>query len=342
MNRIKAFTLIELLTVIAIIAILAAIAFPVYSRVKDSAYRGSDSTNMGALATALNLYKVDQGGYPPQLLGYVTLYDPSKPPGENNVVPAGTAINFLYPRRVSSLETFRPTLDRPNQGSGPGPFDANTVYTTAFWPNKDSRAAQTAPYLDLNGDGVVDNTVVNGYYDDDARARQAFSISDQVTRTLTYSDYTYAVSQGQTPLVGGETAPASGSKITLPAYYYNVDGYDVATVPDGSGGTRTEIHYSLFWTRWGTGWEAAQSPGPPPPSGNLIYDGGGNGHDDPRQLGYADPPDSTVVTWNSFFRNYDDNGIPTRDKRDIVLFLGGGALSKDSRDVSDRSWRITP
>ncbi|MES1228069.1 MAG: prepilin-type N-terminal cleavage/methylation domain-containing protein, partial [Armatimonadota bacterium] len=63
-----AFTLVELLTVIAIIGLLAAITFPVYSRVKDSANRSGDTTKMNQLRTAIQLYAVDQGGYPPALL----------------------------------------------------------------------------------------------------------------------------------------------------------------------------------------------------------------------------------------------------------------------------------
>jgi len=329
MNRIKGFTLIELLVVIAIIAILAAIAFPVYSRVKDSANRSSDSTNMGALATALALYKVDQGGYPPAILGYATLYYPATfPVNATEVVPAGTAINFLYPRRVGALDTFRPKLDQ----------SADNVYTTAFWPTQDPRPVRSSAYLDLNGDGIVDNnpspttggTDSNSvsdcasptrYYDDDYCSRQQYGVGDQVKRSLTLSDYNFAVSQNQDPRLGNEAIPTASTPTPIPSYFYNIDGYDVATVKV-PGGTHTEIHYALFWSVWALS--------------------GGNGHDDRRQLGYADPPDSTVITWDSYFRNYDSNDEATRDKRDIVLFLGGGAIAKDSKDVSDRSWRITP
>src|SRR5580700_9011458 len=83
----KGFTLIELLVVIAIIAILAAIIFPVYSRVKDSAYRSSDMANMNSIRTALQMYRADQGGYPPALLGYATGYS-NFAPSAADIVPA--------------------------------------------------------------------------------------------------------------------------------------------------------------------------------------------------------------------------------------------------------------
>ena len=72
MSRRNAFTLIELLVVIAIIGILSAIIFPVFARMKDSAYKSGDLTNMNSIRTALQLYRADQGAYPPTLLGYAS------------------------------------------------------------------------------------------------------------------------------------------------------------------------------------------------------------------------------------------------------------------------------
>lgn len=315
----KGFTLIELLVVIFIIALLAAIIFPVGARVKDNAYRNSDSANMNALRTAINLYRVDQGGYPPQLMGYATLYYSG--PSMGNVVPAEKALNFLLPSRVPNVETFRPTNDH----------QSDTAFTTAVWPHQDSRPAQTAPFLDLNGDGVVDNsaypTGCSGaacYYDDDTRARQFYGPGTTVQRSLSFSDYNQATTvYNQNPLVGGETAPTTGSSVTLPAYFYNISGYDVATIKVSGGGSRNELRYARCWT-------------------DFCLNLGGNAHDDPRQLIYNDPPESTVVTWDSYFRDYTGDSVPTHDKRDIVLFLNGTAAPKDSYDVADRSWRITP
>src|SRR5579862_4833867 len=88
MTRKTAFTLIELLVVIAIIAILAAIIFPVFMRAKEAAYRAGDLSNMNALRNGLQLYRADQEAYPPQLLGYVTLY--ASGPQMNQVIPASS------------------------------------------------------------------------------------------------------------------------------------------------------------------------------------------------------------------------------------------------------------
>lgn len=277
-RREYAFTLIELLTVIAIIAILAAIIFPVFARARDSAYRNGDISAMNSLRTALQLYRVDQGGYPPALLGYATLYANS-----TNVVPADQIQGFLYPKRVDGISSLQPAYARFSR----------TDIGTAVWPNQDGRAVGSAPVADLNGDGRIDGN------DDPSGSRQAFGPNVTVLRA--------------------PGAPAGPNN--PPAQFYKVSGYDMAEVPVAGGGRRNELRYALFWTQDGIG--------------------GGSASDDPRQLGYSDPPDNTVMTWNSFFRDW-ENGVPQRNRRDLVLFLGGSARAADSRDVHDRSWRVTP
>lgn len=281
MKRSLGFTLIELLTVIAIIAILSAIIFPVYARAKDSANRSSDITSLNSIRTALQLYRVDQGGYPPALLGYINRYQSG--PEAGNVIPANLISGYLYPKRVDNISTFTPVVLREN----------NRASTTAVWPNQDPRNVGTAPVADLNGDGNKTPA------DDPAGARQA------------YGPNTVVASDPRNPVAASNPA----------LEYYRISGYDVAAVKQ-PGGQRYELRYTLFWSTWGIT--------------------GGNASDDPRQLGYSDPPDDTLVTWNSYYRDYDGANAVQRNKRDVALFLGGAARVYDSKDLSDRSWRVTP
>ena len=281
MRRVAAFTLIELLVVIGIIAILAAIIFPVYARAKESAYRSDDMAAMNTLRSALQLYYTDQGGYPPALLGYVTLY--SSGPNVGNVIPAGELNSYLYPRRVKALSTFQPAYNR----SGP------TMTTTAVYPNQDDREVGKFPVMDLNGDGVIDD----GLFDDTAGARQAYGPGDGFVLQL-----------------GGVTPDPS-----LAARFYTLSGYDASEVRTPFG-DRFELRYTLFWTVYGLA--------------------SGNANDDPRQLGYAFPPDDTVVTWNSDYRDLGSDLLPKAGNREIVLFVGGSARPFSSPDVYDRSWRV--
>lgn len=290
----KAFTLIEMLVVIAIIAILAGIIFPVFIRTKDAAWRAGDISNMNAIRTALQLYRVDQGGYPPALLGYVSTYTP----GGNDVIPAGLIKGFLYPKRVDSIKTFQPAFNK----------FAESDTTTALWPHQDSSALGSHPIVDTDGDGKVTAS------DDKIGARQAYG----------YPANTLPVCRGGQPC----------STVDQQLQFYKVSGYDVSEEKDLSTGVKHfELRYALFWSNWtiGSGMD---------PDYNLPY-GNGSGYDDPRQLGYSEPPETTVVTWNDYFRDYQGNNI-VNAKRDIVLFLGGSARPYASNLVADRSWRIMP
>lgn len=281
----KAFTLIELLVVIAIIAILAAITFPVVARTKDSAYRGSDIQNMNQLRVALQLYRVDQGAYPPALLGYVTLY--TSGPSIGQVMPANELRSYLYPKRIGAVEGFKPAYERAK----------NNQTTTAVWPAPDIRAI--APEFDADGDGALTAA------DDDACSRQWFGNADIVQRR----------------------DPVTNTLIN--AEFYSVSGYDVATVRTNTGLLRTELRYAPSWSRWALGDPVCSPSGTP-----------GSALDDPRQLGYSEPPENTVITWNSYFRDYNSSWGINRYKRDIALTLGGGARLVDSVNMSERGWRI--
>lgn len=269
------FTLIELLTVIAIISILAAVIFPTAIRAKDAAYRSSDMSHLNELRSALQLYRVDQGGYPPQLFGYVTLYASSSQP-----VPADQTQDYLYPKRESSFDVFKPAYDRPAGG--------NTDITTAVWPHVDN-----AHYGPSNSNNC----------------KLQWNRSDTTVEDST----------------------------NTPLQFYKVDGFDVAPVIEPDGSTRFELRYALFWTGYGV--NGAKSGG-----GTC---GLGSSNDDVRQLGYSYPPDNTVVTWDSFFRDYNGNtscsgndacNVVQNEKREIILYLGGGARATDSYTVANRAW----
>jgi type II secretory pathway pseudopilin PulG len=281
-----------MLVVIAIIAILAAIIFPVYARAKDSAFRSDDMASMNQLRTALQLYYNDQGGYPPQLLGYVTLYQTG--PNAGNVIPANELNSYLYSKRVGALDTFKPSYNDN------GFLDQSFAY----YPNQDPRPVGSAPVMDLDGDGDVDNA------DDIAGARQAYGPPG--------AGYDYANDPGGLAvcLGGGITCPAAGK-----ARFYALSGYDVAEIPDANGFMRPELRYTLFWT-------------------DFALNQNGNAFDDPRQLGYGFPPEDTIVTWNSYFRDIDQNTFtPNSNNRDIILFLGGSARPANANGVFNRSWR---
>jgi prepilin-type N-terminal cleavage/methylation domain-containing protein len=301
MKRKSAFTLIELLTVIAIIAVLAAIISPVFARAREGANRSNDIASMNSLRNALLLYRVDNGGFPPALLGYVNRYQSG--PNATQVIPASSITGFLYPKRVDSVNVFKPsTLQKSERLS-----------TNAYWPRVDRTIPiGSAPQVDLNGDGVLNAA------DDTAGARLAFSLQDGLANSLVKVQ---------------PSNPASAN-----AEFYQISGYDVIQNPTSFGGNlggRFEIRYALFWSNFAIG------------NTDPAF-GSGSPFDDPRQLGYTDPPENTVITWNSNYRDTEPDPanpglrVPTKDKKEIVLFLGGAARPFSSRIMFDTAWRTLP
>ncbi|NOX97760.1 MAG: prepilin-type N-terminal cleavage/methylation domain-containing protein [Nitrospirae bacterium] len=63
--RRKGFTLIELLVAIAIIAVLTGMGIRSYSSLMKRVKEASSQTNLAAINVALNMYKKDQGNFPP-------------------------------------------------------------------------------------------------------------------------------------------------------------------------------------------------------------------------------------------------------------------------------------
>lgn len=278
MRHRTAFTLIELLTVIAIIAILAAIIVPAIVRTKDAAYRNQDMSNMNSIRSALQQYKVDQGGYPPALLGYVTLY--SSGPNAGQVIPANSLAGFLYSKRVNSIETLRPSFNR----------ETMVATTNASWPGT------AAPAFG----GCSTEGPLQAYDADNA----GFVAN---------------------PAITGNNVPTANVNEAL--NFYKISGYDVANAYGPTGVKAPELRYTLFWTNYGLGVNGC---------------GPGSGLDDPRQLGYDDPPETTVITWNSFFREGATVPPPARQKREIVLYLGGGARMMDSNGIYTLAWAQRP
>jgi general secretion pathway protein G len=122
------FTLLELLVVLGILALLAAIGYPQVLRYLGAARIETAKTQMSAISTALELYALDNGGFPPAQAGLKALVEP--PAGarawrgpylkkaEGLVDPWGHPYQYRVPGRSSPFELA--TLGRDNAPGGEG------------------------------------------------------------------------------------------------------------------------------------------------------------------------------------------------------------------------------
>ena len=124
------FTLIELLVVVAILGILAAIVVPRIMDRPDEARRVAAKADIAAIAQALKLYRLDNGGYPTTDQGLIALVQ--KP--TTNPVPAnwkqggylerlpkdpwGSDYQYLSPGVRGEIDIFSLGADRARGGEG--------------------------------------------------------------------------------------------------------------------------------------------------------------------------------------------------------------------------------
>lgn len=122
------FTLIEVLIVLGIVAMLATFAAPQVMRYMGQARVETARIQLSAITTALELYALDNGSYPPQQTGLVALV--TAPPGmqrwrgpylkkaDGLRDPWGRPYGYRIPGRQSAFEIF--TLGRDNATGGKG------------------------------------------------------------------------------------------------------------------------------------------------------------------------------------------------------------------------------
>jgi len=124
----EGFTLLELLVVLGILALLATFAAPQVLRYLGRAKSETAKLQINAIASAVELYALDNGGYPPQQVGLQALMrapsgatrwgGPYLKKAEGLVDPWGRPYQYRNPGRNGAFEIF--TLGRDNAPGGTG------------------------------------------------------------------------------------------------------------------------------------------------------------------------------------------------------------------------------
>ena len=122
------FTLVELLVVLAILTMLATFVGPQVLRYLGKARTDTARVQISSIVSALELYAIDNGGYPPQQAGLGALLQP--PPGATRwngpylkkadgiVDPWGRPYGYRIGANPGQFSVF--TLGRDNAAGGTG------------------------------------------------------------------------------------------------------------------------------------------------------------------------------------------------------------------------------
>ncbi len=261
----RAFTIIELLVVIAIIAILAALLFPVLAQVQESARAGNCMSQLHQIWVSANVYKQDEGAFPPVLYGYAEawncntgmssgapLLDPTSQP-----ITGGDQIlsGALFPEQIKDSNLFLCSDDRGSKRRvsadaqcSPPPLDWPQVVTIAHWAPRPANWPANRSYITDNGTPVAQTCKQDNF--------------------------------------GYQDCWLTGANKGRAKWYYAWDSYDIGPRVDAIGETIVDpstgrpvfdVHYSLDWT------------------------GVTGATDLPDQLKYANPPpDKTLLTYCSW------------------------------------------
>jgi prepilin-type N-terminal cleavage/methylation domain-containing protein len=122
-RRLRAFTLVELLTVIAIIAVLAAILVPTAGTLRASSQSSRCATNLRQTGVAIQTYITDNKGFLPPV-GHISIspYFNADPRNFQSALLPYLSVAKTTSWNTSSLEgkSYSPTLDCPAYKGEPG------------------------------------------------------------------------------------------------------------------------------------------------------------------------------------------------------------------------------
>jgi general secretion pathway protein G len=117
--EVRAFTLIELLTVIAIIAVLAAIIFPVFAAARGKARAASCLSNLRQVGTGMQMYATDYDGMLPYAKDASDAYVPQIWSGRPACQAKLATMPFLHPNDADvSTGAAQPGTVSPNRTAG--------------------------------------------------------------------------------------------------------------------------------------------------------------------------------------------------------------------------------
>jgi len=156
----RGFTIVELLIVIVVIAILAAISIVAYNGIQNRANDTAVQSDLSAIAKKLEIYKIDNGGYPTSAsnLNTLNLKVSSGP------YAGGTYRNLAYCNNTSAQYTLSAT------SKSDAHFFISSANGGAIKPYPSTWTASTAAQTVCDGAIIGYTYTTLGYYNDSWQA----------------------------------------------------------------------------------------------------------------------------------------------------------------------------
>lgn len=268
-QRLRGFTLVELLTVIAIIALLITILIPAVNAVRVNAQVTASKSTLGTIDTALAAFRAEQrvgGRLPPSasdrpgsppnnynLAGnpYENLFTGGGPGGTVQVSGAGLLVWALAGADLLGTPGFAPVRSTSRYWAEDTNFGNSGDPGAYFVDNTTSlpKFARTAPFVDL---GKVKVTAYN-------RARQSFDIPAEVEAL----QRSYGSTQGEQRLNARRQYPMFLDAFGFPILFWRADPAGVALAdfdPSANTDPRRRGIYHYADNADLLGWNANGSP----------------------------------------------------------------------------------
>lgn len=228
MQRIKAFTLIELLIVVAIIAILAAIAVPNFLEAQTRAKVSRAMADMRSLTTALETYHIDHNSYLYcNLPAHAVDNRPARPNSRMTFEHLTTPISYL-----SSFEAFTDPFpakgmwnkpwNKANAWGGPKAESDKHASRVYWYTARNNNAGANARWdtLEKQGSGaepkpvwyLIESSGPDGYRHHMAKALNDFPATDERLFAAMYDSTNGTVSRGSMWRVGGAPSEETDRK----------------------------------------------------------------------------------------------------------------------------------
>lgn len=114
----RGFTLLELLVVLAILSLIAAFAAPQVLKYLGSAKTQAAGIQIGNLATTLDLYHLESGGYPDEQDGLGMLLPLLNNKSDALIDPWGNPYRYRYPGEHGEFDLYSLGADDSEGGEG--------------------------------------------------------------------------------------------------------------------------------------------------------------------------------------------------------------------------------